>query len=374
MDRNWIWKFLGLVAVSACAWLTESPFVPGVEAREQQVPKVEPQAGIQTDSKAAKNSNDEKSGADARQDKQADAGERQTEAVSEPQSASAEQLAKWIQELVDPKFAIRQLASQKLIEAGAPAMKAVAQAAESKNLELITRCLGVLTEGLSADAEATRASAREGLEKLARSQNNSVAQRAQQSLDTPVGPLPSAVIRRGRKVPGGVQVVNNVAIRVQVNNGQREMRIVENGKEVVIKDNNGKDITVTVTETVNGVQNVTTVTAKDVDDLKTNNPDAHAYYARFAKGNGLQFKIGGNPGNIPAPPVPRLPRFVNPLKAGDLFDEVDQLRQKLESANSRLEKMSTGEQVKPSDLKVITDEIKQSLKRLAEIKGEAEMP
>lgn len=293
-----------------------------------------------------------------------------------PVAATAEQLQQWIQELVNPKFATRQAASQKLVQSGKAGMEAVAGAAKSDDLELATRCLAVLTEGLSSKSEDVQQAARTALQNLAKSENKSVAQRARAALEAPVKlGIP------GGRFPGGVQG-NFQQIAVQVNNGARQVKVTENGKEIVIKDNNGKDITITTTETVNGQKVTKSVTAKDEDDLKKNHAEAHALFEKYSKGgNGIRLNFGinaiGNGIAIGQPGIQAIlnrPRAVNPFKAAEALNEIDQLRQKLEAANEKLSKAAESDKPDPGDLKAISAEIKALTKRLAEIKAGFEQP
>lgn len=297
-----------------------------------------------------------------------DAGAEKTE------PATPEQLQQWIRDLVHQKFATRQAASQKLVQAGVPGMEAAAEAAKTEDLELATRCLAVLTDGLTSKVDDVRKAAKTALEALTKSDNKSVAQRARQALDTPRGipPIPRGF---GPRIGGNFQ-----QIKVQIAaNGNREITAIENGKEVVLKDNNGKDISVTVTETINGQKKSQTYKGKDEDDLKKNHPEAHALFEKYSKGNGgVRIQIGGNAigGNIFMPVLPQQMRrrIVNPIKAADLFEEVDKLRQKLEEANGRLAKAAESEKPDPADLKKISEEIQSTTKRLAEIKTESQLP
>ncbi len=296
--------------------------------------------------------------------------------TEKPIEATPEQLKQWTQDLVNPKFATRQAASQKLVHAGKAGMEAVAGAARTEDLELATRCLSVLTEGLNAKSPEVQEAARTALQDLAKSENKSVAQRARAALETPVKlTLPEA---RGRI---GLQG-NFQQIAVQINNGMRTIKVTENGKEIAISDNNGKQITVTTTETVNGQKATKSVTAKDEEDLKKNHPDAHALFDKYTKGgNGIQLRIGGNAiGNgviVGQPGVPRIinrPRMVNPIKAADAFEEIDQLRLKLENSNEKLSKAAESDKPDPADLKSISADIKALTKRLSEIKTELGLP
>ena len=292
---------------------------------------------------------------------------------SDPSDApTAEQLQQWIKALVDPKFAARQAASQKLVQAGKPGMEAVAAAAQTDDLELATRCLSVLTDGLNSKAEDVRQTAKSALQTLTMSANKSVAQRARQALESPQLPAVGA-----GGIPMGARNVQQ--IQMQVVNGLRTITVKENGSELVIKDNNGKDISVTTTETVNGQKVTQTVTGKDEDDLKKNHPQAHALFQKYTQRNGLQMQFGGNGfgGNILIPQLQARairPRMVNPFKAAELFDEIDKLRQKLEASNERLSKEAESEKPNPAELKSISGDIKALTKRLTEIKTELQLP
>lgn len=299
---------------------------------------------------------------------------KDTDVAEKAEVATPEQLQQWIKDLVHQKFATRQSASQKLVQAGVPGMEAAAEAAKTEDLELATRCLAVLTDGLTSKVEEVRKAAKSELETLTKSDNRSVAQRARQALETPRG-IPG--------IPGGVGggIGRNIRqIRVQVVNGIREVTVIENGKETVLKDNNGKDISVTITETVNGQKQSQTFKGKDEEDLKKNHPEAHALFEKYSKGgnSGVRIQIGGNAlgGNIFVPVLPQQMRrrILNPIKAADLFDEIDKLRQKLEEANARLAKAAESEKPDPGELKKISEEIESSTKRLTEIKTESQLP
>lgn len=292
-------------------------------------------------------------------------------------AATPEQLQQRVKDLVHQKFATRQAASQKLVQAGVSGMGAAAEAAKTDDLELATRCLAVLTEGLNAKAEEVRKAAKHALEELAKSENKSVAQRARLALDTPRG------IAGIQGAPGPANGRNFQQMRVQIVNGVRQITVVDNAKTIVFSDNNGKDISVTITETVNGKQQTQTFKGKDEDDLKKNHPEAHGLFAKYAQGNGLgnnnggvRIQIGGNAfgGNIFMPVQQARRRVLNPFKAAELLDEVDKLRERLEQSNARLSKAAGAEKPDPAELKKISDEIKTATKRLAEIGAEAQLP
>ncbi len=293
------------------------------------------------------------------------------EQTEQKEAVTPELLQQWIKDLVHQKFATRQGASQKLVQAGVAGMEAAAEAAKTEDLELATRCLAVLTEGLNSKEKTVRDAAKGALETLARSDNKSVAQRARQALDTPRGlpEIPGALaLRNGRNFQQiRVQVVNGI-------NGFRELTVQENGKEIVIKENNRKDISVTVTETVNGQKQTQTFKGNNEEELKKNHPEAHALFERYTKGNGaMRIQINGNI-FVPVMPQQARRRILNPIKAADLLDEVEKLRRKLEESNGRLEKAANSDKPDPAELKQISEEIKTSVKRLTEIHSESQLP
>lgn len=281
-----------------------------------------------------------------------------------------EQLQQWTRDLSSPVFAVRQAASQKLVQAGKAGMEQVAITAQTEDLELATRCLAVLAEGLISKAEDVRQAARGALEKLAASDNRSVARRARQALEAP--PKLDG--------PGQPDVAQNVQqVQVQIINGVREIKVRENDKEVIIKDNNGKDISVTTTELKNGQKVTRTVTGKDEDDLKKNQPEAHAVFEKYRNGgNGMRVQIRMNAvmgQNIIVPGLQRAvmrPAMVPIAKAAELSDELDKIRKQLDDANGRLLKSAESDQPDPADLKTISAQIKQLTRRLGEIKQELE--
>lgn len=279
---------------------------------------------------------------------------------------SSDELKLAIQDLISPKFATRQAASKRLVMGGAKAMQAVAKAANSDDLELVTRCLSVLTDGLASSERAVQEAARSGLEDLVKSEKNSVAQRAKKALETPQGPLPGAMAQR---VGGG----QRVAVQVRVNNGNREINIAENGKSTVIKDENGRNISISVTETVNGKVETKTATAENEEVLKKNHPEMHAIYQKHTQGNRIGVPgIQVNGAFQPIPPAVRIRRFVNPIKAADAFEELDQLRLKIDAATEKLGKAIAVDKPDVTEIKAQLEEIKEASKRLGELKGEAQ--
>ena len=65
----------------------------------------------------------------------------------------------------------------------------------------------------------------------------------------------------------------------------------DNGQKIEIRDQDGEDIEVTVTETVNGQDETSEYSADDLDDLKQNHPDIAELYEKYTQQNPIQFQV-----------------------------------------------------------------------------------
>lgn len=222
--------------------------------------------------------------------------------------ATVEQIAGWIEDLTSDDFETRLQAASHLQEAGKPAVGPVAEAVLSGDLDVSTRCMGILESLVaSTDAETNKA-AREALEKLARSEQKAIAARAESILHPPPA-------RQNVFPGGGVRIQINAAqaqgarrMHVRIVNGNRTIDIKENGKKIHIADENGKSITVRVEEPdATGKLQKKEVKAADLDDLRKKDPEAAKLYEQHTRSN-IQVRIMGNvaPAQPPAqPPAPK---------------------------------------------------------------------
>lgn len=220
-------------------------------------------------------------------------------------------VADWIKELDADRFTDRQAASDKLIAAGARAIPALIEAAQTGSPETAARAVNVLAEHLkNADAD-TKAAAKTALENLAESKNAVAARRAKAALEDAEKPKVIAVDAFGQganpfgnriQVRGGqiqiqVQANNGVQVRrvaVANNNGVKEINAEENGRKVKIKDDPQNGIEMEVTETKDGKSTTQKYKAKNAADLKQKHPDAHKLYAQYAGQAQVQVQAAGN--------------------------------------------------------------------------------
>jgi hypothetical protein len=105
-----------------------------------------------------------------------------TWARADETSPAPEQVQSWIGQLSAERFADRELATQKLIDAGQAAIVPVAALVNSPEREAAERALFVLRKLAVADDEATEDAARTVLERLARDEQARASRRARQVL------------------------------------------------------------------------------------------------------------------------------------------------------------------------------------------------
>ena len=102
----------------------------------------------------------------------------------EPQSVTAREVRQWVRNLNSDRFIEREVATEKLIEAGAQSVAPLVSALTENNLEVTTRAVYVLRElALSLDPKA-EAAARTALEKMAEPRVTAAARRARETLNT----------------------------------------------------------------------------------------------------------------------------------------------------------------------------------------------
>jgi len=229
------------------------------------------------------------------------------------------EITEWIADLDDSDFEIREKATGRLTNAGVRAIPAVAQAAESENLEVATRALQVLKtlyESKDPDAQAEAAIA---IKRLCDSPRKSIARRAAAILDAPHqkmkgatpagGALPGLRFNARGLVPGGVAR----QVSVQNVNGKVQISVVEGSRRIQIGHSNNRDIVVKVTEPrpEGDEKNTREFKAIDLEEMRQKHPEGARLFEEYAGDNQFQ-GLGGQlfPGGFP-PGFPGLPEIRN---------------------------------------------------------------
>ncbi len=264
------------------------------------------------------------------------------------------QIARWIEQLSDDDYKTRKIAANDLFKAGKPAIPSVAKAAETKDLEISTQCISILSRHLFSNDDTNKEAARTELKKLSQSEDAAVAQRAKALLppemNQPAGANPQAQIIQLRNGnirirvagPNGIQIQGGQGGAVPVpfpggvfpgfpnagNNGQpREVTTRDDGRTVKLTENPDGSVVVKITKKVNGEPETKEYKAGSAEELKQKHPEVHKLYekhmpapennARNVRGvfpgpNGIQ--VRGFPRGI-MPPV--LPPQLQPRARGE---------------------------------------------------------
>lgn len=216
--------------------------------------------------------------------------------------ADKDTIAKWIRQLDSNRFAERNEASSKLEAAGKAAMPAMSEAALGNSREVTLRVIDILKKHFNEGDEATKDAAKEALEKLAASDNQSTARRAKDVLNpkppAQAGVLPGIQIGRAQ-----IQIqMNAIAggqgkkVKTKIVNGVKEIEVEEKDVQVKITEDPAGGIKMEVTEKKDGKETTKKYAAKSAGELKKNHPDAHKIYEKYNKGAGKIVQIQAIPG------------------------------------------------------------------------------
>ncbi len=258
---------------------------------------------------------------------------------------SPERIAQWIRELDDDKFAVRQRAEKALVEAGEPAVAALAEAARGDSAEVTMRSISAL-EALAGSEEAPASkAATAALEKLAAGETkHPSAAKAKAALERIDGGDEGAedgltVATNVRIVAGAVQVGLGGGRRVTVRNtnGKKEVDATEDGRRVQITEDKDGAIKMKVTGPAEKGKKpaVKAYEADSAKELKKKHPEAHKLYEKYADGN-----VGGmvvNIGNVRAGRAGALQKRLQALKAARQDRQGGAAARMLDKADERLD-------------------------------------
>lgn len=294
-----------------------------------------------------------------------------------------------IKELDADAFAQRQAASLKLNALGEKAVPALIEAAKGESREASQRAIEVLKNHLESKDEALQKTARKALEDLSAGDNARTARLAKDALKPAVpnvatnpaivpGAVPIRVMAGGIRIAAGAPGGVGRRVTIQNANGQKTITVEEANRKIKIEDAGPGGIKMEITETKDGKETTRKVEAKDADDLKKKDPDAHKIFEEFKQqGNAIQIQIGAMPGLpgaapgaapgiIPPPPgaLPNaVPRARLPINLPNARDGVDRAQKQLDELKGKIEKMLEKPGA-PDDLKKVIEEIETAKKSL----------
>lgn len=136
----------------------------------------------------------------------------------------------------------------------------------------------------------------------------------------------------------GAARARGTSVNTRTVNGRREIRVDEGDRQMQFTDQDGKEIKVRITETVDGKEKTTELEAKDLEDLKQKHPEAAKVFDRHANArNRAAARLGVN-----------VPRAVNPFEQvrGDqerrkaAIKTLEKTQKRLEETTDRLKKLA----------------------------------
>jgi hypothetical protein len=137
---------------------------------------------------------------------------------------------------------------------------------------------------------------------------------------------------------GGAGVINK-RISIKTANGVKEIEAEENGQKTKIHED-ADGIKLEITKQKDGKETTEKFEAKNAEELKKNNPEAHKIYEQYSQQNQVQLRIGPNglpilPGQAIPLPAMRLPQPRPVLPRPDLNDGVRKAIDQLRDASDR---------------------------------------
>jgi hypothetical protein len=283
----------------------------------------------------------------------------------------------WIKQLDADKFADRQAAGEKLYAAGKSAIPALTEAAAGDSLEVTVRSIDLLQRLMDSEDKSVKAAAKEGLEKIAKSDKTNAARRAKQVLkpeeEQPQQQPPGGMnIGRVQLQMGGMKSVN-----ISESNGVKEIKAEDGDRKINITKNADESIEMEITDKVNGKDVTEKYSAKNAGELKKKSPKAYETYKEYAEDNNalgggmLQLNFGGGalgPGAMPALPA-QLGKIqgLQVIGPGGALNGPDDLGGALKNWNESLKLMNGDlepEKISSEDKKEIKAQIEQLKKQL----------
>ncbi len=237
----------------------------------------------------------------------------------------------------------------------------------------------LLKKLLDASEGLTQADARQAFQRLAKGDRPKAARLAQDVLKVKeaedAAKAQQAAQFANRQQFGPIQIapgINAQRVRIQHNNGGREINIEAGDRKIKINDGKGQPIKIEITTKTNGKDSTETCEAKDVDELKKKHPEASKFYNGWEnQGNPLGFPAGMtiNIVQIQLPPdqqvrtaimvLQSLHQHVDVLGKGDqvqkaspqsrtdLKQAIDQFQQTLVEVEKRLQEKPEAPAAKP---------------------------
>ncbi len=262
-------------------------------------------------------------------------------------SASEEQIAQWIADLDAAEFSQRQDATIALRRQGPAVFPQLVEAARGASRERSARAVQIIEFHYRNGSDQAKQQAKRALETIAEKASPRIARRAKSILHptpevhpaAPARAAQQAAILRLRAMRAAALGNGARTVTISNVNGVKTITIREKKRTVKLVESPQDGITLTITQTKNGKQEVKVYKAKNADELKKKDKQAYEVYQEAKKedkGVGrIQIQLGVVPGAIPVQPA----RPQRAVGGRELKDAVKKLEQSIE----------TLEKLKPED-------------------------
>ncbi len=205
--------------------------------------------------------------------------------------AMADEVSDLIKQLDAQNFQDREQAAEKLQAQGKQAIPALAKAAETGSLETAVRSIQILQNLMESKDKAAADQAKSALEKLVGSKNTATARRAKSALNPKPQPQPAPAGIRNRAalpirafpLPAGLPANGVRRVSTRTVNGVKTVEVQDGEKTVKIEVDAQGGIKIESTEKKNGKDATEKYAAKNVDELKKNQPKGHVIYKQYER-------------------------------------------------------------------------------------------
>jgi hypothetical protein len=273
------------------------------------------------------------------------------EATAEAPTAEPADIDELIRQLDANRFSQRQTATHELARLGVKAIAALEKAAVGESREVTTRSIDILKRHFKDGTADAKAAAKESLERIKKGEHPVASRLADQALNPEPEAAPPMAVPRIGVVPGQIQIrmqaiggANGQRIQMKNVNGIKEVEVQEQDRKVKIVDDPQNGIKMEITEKKDGKETTKKYAAKNADDLKKQDPEAHKIYEKYSRQQGgIQIQgiqIGGVPLRVAPRAIPVAPQRRILPNQDQIADQLDKVQKQLEAATERIKAIS----------------------------------
>jgi hypothetical protein len=264
--------------------------------------------------------------------------------------------------------AIQSLENRELDDSAIPLLMTAAESDNLKGQHAAFKLLVKLAKPQNELGKSARAALKE-LSKSKKPQVVAAATQAMRALLPAADPAAQPGLNFGVGGRGGVMIQNVETVMMSTINGERQIQVANQKQKIQIKDREGKEIEIKVTEIAGGKE--TTYTAKDVEELKQKHADVLPLYEKYTRPRpGLPAGMGGL---VPGQPQALNIRIAAGGNPGEANKQIENSLGRLAKVKKALEAMDK-ETFDKEQVKGLLDELDAAKKELFAAQAQLGMP